>query len=114
MGRFLWQMATTTKNKESDMNADIDRKRRVELGAMIRLWRNTRGMTQAQLAKASGFERTSITNIEQGTQRVTVEKLGHIAEALDVELVVAFRPMPETKPRLRYRWPGAAKSPTSE
>ena len=44
-------------------------------------------MTQGALADAVGLERTSISNIEKGTQKVSVITLYQIAEALNVTLV---------------------------
>jgi transcriptional regulator with XRE-family HTH domain len=44
-------------------------------------------MTQGALAEAVGLERTSISNIEKGTQKVSVVTLYQIAEALNVSMV---------------------------
>ena len=41
-------------------------------------------LTQAQLAEMVGLERTSITNIERGNQKVPLHVLYRIAEALRV------------------------------
>lgn len=43
-------------------------------------------MTQADLANAVGLERTSITNIEKGTQKVPLFSLYRICDALKVPL----------------------------
>jgi transcriptional regulator with XRE-family HTH domain len=44
-------------------------------------------LTQGVLAEAVGLERTSISNIEKGTQKVSVVTLYQIAEALNVTMV---------------------------
>jgi transcriptional regulator with XRE-family HTH domain len=45
------------------------------LGDLLRSLRTEAGMTQADLGDATGYSRTSITNIEQGRQNVTLEAL---------------------------------------
>jgi transcriptional regulator with XRE-family HTH domain len=60
------------------------------LGKKIRELRLDSGraqrMTQADLANAVGLERTSITNIEKGTQKVPLLSLYRISDALKVPL----------------------------
>lgn len=55
-----------------------------EIGKAIRSYRDKRGVTQADLAKATGLTRTSIVNIEQGRQRFMVHTLLDVARALRV------------------------------
>jgi transcriptional regulator with XRE-family HTH domain len=40
-------------------------------------------MTQSDLAEAMGLSRTSITNIEQGRQRLLIDQFCRVAEVLD-------------------------------
>ena len=60
------------------------------LGGMIKAMRKSRCWTQAELAAASGLERTSITNIERGNQMLTVRTINAIADALGYEVRVRF------------------------
>jgi transcriptional regulator with XRE-family HTH domain len=60
------------------------------LGAMVKAMRKSQGMTQAALAAAAGLERTSVTNIERGTQMLTVKTINAIAAALGYEVRVRF------------------------
>ena len=60
------------------------------LGATIKALRRMRGLTQAQLATASGLERTSITNIETGKQTLSVQTINAIAAALGYQVKVKF------------------------
>lgn len=54
-------------------------------GKLVQLHRKRLpGMTQDQLAERVGLSRTSITNIEQGRQHVSLHQLYAIAEALQV------------------------------
>ncbi len=55
------------------------------IGARLRDRRVALGMTQAELAQASGILRTSITNIEAGRQRAPLHVLYSICSALNVE-----------------------------
>lgn len=58
----------------------------VALGENIRSRRLLAELTQAKLAEQVGLERTSITNIEKGTQKVPLHVLLRICEALDVNV----------------------------
>jgi DNA-binding XRE family transcriptional regulator len=46
-----------------------------------------RRMTQADLASVVGLERTSITNIEKGTQKASLHVLYALCEALHTDLI---------------------------
>ncbi len=47
-------------------------------------------MTQAELARLVGLERTSITNIEKGNQKVSLHALYRICEVLKVSIADAL------------------------
>jgi transcriptional regulator with XRE-family HTH domain len=53
-----------------------------EIGRKIRKKRDALGMTQQQLSSLVGLTRTSITNIERGTQKLLVHTLIDFARAL--------------------------------
>lgn len=62
-----------------------------EVGQKIRLLREAQAggqarLTQAELAEMVGLERTSITNIERGNQKVPLHVLYRICEALRVSV----------------------------
>lgn len=61
------------------------------LGARIKQLREggegRRRMTQAELAQFVGLERTSITNIEKGTQKVPLHILYRICEVFNVDII---------------------------
>ena len=61
-----------------------------ELGLRIRKQREVRGLTQKDLADLVGLSRTSVTNIECGRQRLLVDQLFQIANALAVSLGELF------------------------
>lgn len=61
------------------------------LGAVILELRKRKRVTQIELAKAVGLERTSITNIEKGKQKISVHTLAAIADALGVEMHITFK-----------------------
>jgi transcriptional regulator with XRE-family HTH domain len=58
------------------------------LGKAIRYYRNKRGMTQEQLAMASGYEgntpRSTMSKIESGKTDIPVSKLKEISTALNI------------------------------
>jgi DNA-binding XRE family transcriptional regulator len=54
-------------------------------------------MTQAKLAQEVGLERTSITNIERGNQKVPLHVLYRICEALQVPINEVLPPLLDIK-----------------
>jgi len=56
------------------------------VGRRVRDLRTDRGLTQARLAKRIGTARTTITNLESGTQGIPLHHLFAIAEVLGVEV----------------------------
>jgi len=73
----------------------IDEKRLYQaLGERIRRLRESRSgerrMTQAELARLVGLERTSITNIERGNQKVPLHVIYRVCEALGITITDAL------------------------
>lgn len=65
---------------------DLSKRFYREVGRRIREVReNDRGLTQAELGAAVALNRTSITNIELGRQKVLLHKFVEISNALSVE-----------------------------
>ena len=54
------------------------------LGSKIKLLRKSKGMSQAELAEASGVEINTISRYETGTNAPSIEQLLSIAEVLGV------------------------------
>lgn len=52
----------------------------------LRVWREHRGLTQAQLGEAAGVAQSMVAMIERGDRRGTVDTLASIARVLKVEL----------------------------
>lgn len=52
-------------------------------------------LTQAELAKYVGLERTSITNLEKGSQKVPLHVLYAVCNTLDVDVVDVLPPLQE-------------------
>jgi transcriptional regulator with XRE-family HTH domain len=68
------------------------------LKALRESQQSTRGkVTQAKLAEEVGLERTSITNIERGNQKVPLHVLYRICEALQVPISEVLPPLAEVK-----------------
>ena len=53
-------------------------------GDLLRILRHERRLSQYALAKLVGLNRTSITNMENGRQHVTLDMLLYLAAALNV------------------------------
>lgn len=56
------------------------------LGAAVRQLRTDRGLTQEDLAHASGLHPTYLSGVETGHRNPTWASLGRIARALDVRM----------------------------
>ena len=61
------------------------------IGARIREARKERGLTQEQLAEASGLSATYISNLERGLQTANLEAFASICNALRVSSVVLLQ-----------------------
>jgi transcriptional regulator with XRE-family HTH domain len=59
--------------------------------------RHARGLSQQELAKLCGTTQSAIARFERGGRPPRVDTLLRMAEALDCELVVQFRPRTKTK-----------------
>ena len=63
-----------------------------ELGAKVRVLRETRGWSQSQLAGAAGMTESAVARFEHGGTVPTLPVLARLAGALDVNLVVNLSP----------------------
>lgn len=59
---------------------------RQRIGQRIAELRKVKGLTQTQLAEATGLQRTHIVRIEQGIYGATIDVLSQIADALGCEV----------------------------
>lgn len=64
------------------------------VAANIRFWREERRWTTQRLADSVGLSRSSISQMESGTQSVTPDHLAAIAQALAVPVARFFEPPP--------------------
>jgi transcriptional regulator with XRE-family HTH domain len=66
-------------------------------GERLRLFRTAKGMSQEQLADASGLHRTHVSLIERNHRSVRLESLERLAKALGVEPSELIPPASKTK-----------------
>jgi transcriptional regulator with XRE-family HTH domain len=66
------------------------------LGARIAMLRRTAGLSQAQLADATGLSPSAIGMYEQGRREPSIETLVAMADVLGVSLDLLIRGKPET------------------
>jgi transcriptional regulator with XRE-family HTH domain len=64
------------------MTNDIEKRKRI--AERIREARMLAGLSQGQVAKMMGMHRPSISEMEAGNRRVTVDELSRLAELFDV------------------------------
>lgn len=63
-----------------------------ELGASVRRLRESKGLTQKQLAVAAGMTQPAVARFEAGGTVPTIPILERLAAALDAELIVSVHP----------------------
>ncbi|OFW65146.1 MAG: hypothetical protein A2135_03270 [Actinobacteria bacterium RBG_16_67_15] len=68
-----------------------DAKCSFELGSRVRLERERRGMTQAELAERMGTTQPAVARLEAGGVNPGLDTLRRVADALGLELVIEFR-----------------------
>jgi transcriptional regulator with XRE-family HTH domain len=64
---------------------------RLNIAAQLVKARHKRGLTQKQLAEASGITQSNISYIENGLSNVTIDTLHQLSSALNFELVINLR-----------------------
>lgn len=67
------------------LRMDTNDPTRAAIASEIRAWRGRRGMSQAELIKASGLSRSTIGRIENCEKDVDIPQLRAIAAALNVD-----------------------------
>ena len=67
------------------------------LGSNVRRLRQTKGMSQEELAFAAGMKRSYVSDMERGTRNPSVRALGRLAGALDVDPADLLKAMPSGK-----------------
>ena len=78
------------------MNEELNKRIRT----LIRQKRKEKGINQAQLGEMIGLSRTSVVNIEQGTQQLTIENLYLFAQKFGCSV---YSLLPDTKPKIRLK-----------
>lgn len=63
-----------------------------KIGTLIQETRQSRGMTQLELAKALGTSQSAINRIEKGGQNISLDMLGRISEVLSSPIVSLNQP----------------------
>jgi transcriptional regulator with XRE-family HTH domain len=86
------------------------------LGQRIARQRKAAGLTQAELAEKVNVQPETISRVETGIRAASLELLGHLAEALELELHELFRlhdaDDPKNRALERLLWFASRLSPT--
>jgi HTH-type transcriptional regulator/antitoxin HipB len=77
------------KNDKSDAGFPI--KTPQQLGAVLKGFRNQRGLTQAQVARAAGLLQSAVSELELDCSTASLNRIFKLLAALDVDLVVRSR-----------------------
>ncbi|WP_353649713.1 helix-turn-helix transcriptional regulator [Nakamurella sp. A5-74] len=82
-------MPTDSSRLDADQLRRRDARRRA-LGFWVRVLRTDAGLTQEQLAHASGLDRTTIVHLEAGRRPLLTDRLWDLTAALNVTLAEFF------------------------
>ena len=63
---------------------------KIKVGARLKELRNQKKITQEQLYRISGIDRTYISDVENGRRNVSIETLETILNGLEVSLATFF------------------------
>jgi putative transcriptional regulator len=63
----------------------------------LKIWRERRGLSQAELAKKADVSRNSISMLERGEYNPSLDQLNKITHALELELQMEVKPYVEFK-----------------
>jgi len=69
------------------LRQEIERQKellRKQVGSRVKQYREENKMTQEELARSVGIERTSVTNIEAGRNNMTLEQLMMFCEIFEI------------------------------
>ena len=58
----------------------------MDFGSRLKLYRQQRNLTQAELAKITGFARTTISELESGNKKVTLNAIKKLAKATGTKI----------------------------
>ncbi|MRB23432.1 helix-turn-helix domain-containing protein [Bacillus thuringiensis] len=64
---------------------------RMILGKNICIYRKNKGMSQEKLAESCNLHRTYIGAVERGERNISIDNIGKIADALDVDITQLFK-----------------------
>ena len=65
---------------------------RILFGKRLRKLRTERGIAQEKLAEVAGLDRTYISKIEKGERNISLDTIGKLANALEIEVKEFFNP----------------------
>lgn len=91
-GHSTWQQIQRRRLNNPEVQAGYDAARRAfELGEQVRDLRESRGMTQAELARRIGSTQPAIARLEAGGVEPKFDTLDRVGKALGMVLTVEFR-----------------------
>jgi transcriptional regulator with XRE-family HTH domain len=64
---------------------------KIAFGKNLRRLREKRGVSQEALANDAGLDRTYVSSVERGRRNVSLENIGRLAKALNINITELFR-----------------------
>jgi HTH-type transcriptional regulator/antitoxin HipB len=92
-GHKTWRELRRERAESPAYQASYDRaRRRYELGKRVRELRESRGMSQSELAQRMGTTQSVVARLEAGGVEPRFDTLDRVAAALNSTLIVDIRP----------------------
>ncbi len=87
-----WKKFRGRRRSPGFQAAYAQRRLELELAAMIRKLRLSRGISQGELARRIGTQQSAIARLEGGDDNVTLSRLQRVAAFLDAEVSIHLKP----------------------
>ncbi|MDR2874599.1 MAG: helix-turn-helix transcriptional regulator, partial [Methylobacillus sp.] len=76
-----------------DENQQIDLQLRERIATNLKRLRSERGLSQERMAELADFHRTYISQLERCVTNISIDGLGRIARALEIDVVELLQPV---------------------
>lgn len=81
------------QSRRMNKNQQINHQLRERIAANLKRLRSKRGLSQERMAELADFHRTYISQLERCVTNISIDGLGRIARALEVDVIELLRPI---------------------
>lgn len=80
------------QSRRMSEDQQIDQQLRERIAANLKRLRSERGLSQERMAELADFHRTYVSQLERCVTNISIDGLGRIARALQVDVIELLRP----------------------